>query len=243
MIDKDAFVLSTISSDESFDSEKLFKAYGLIKQFDELLRKELDLQFRIVNLDGYAIDECQRMIRDEGVSSVMSIVHLQEALIPVVSNECHKYHIVDMLRSKLDDLSPSNEIIIVDNYIFPPRGFRSLEEEQDYLQIFEDIFAPSIGNVNTVSFITKPGYDEKLLIKFKNLLTTLNPKVSITCRTTSDFHDRFWIIDRIKGLFIGTSLNGIGKRYTLFDVICDEDTKEIIRVLEESEMIQKHVGG
>ena len=36
------------------------------------------------------------------------------------------------------------------------------------------------------------------------------------------------IADEAKGLFIGTSLNGIGRRYALIDNIADRDTKEIL---------------
>ena len=35
-------------------------------------------------------------------------------------------------------------------------------------------------------------------------------------------------MDEAKGLFIGTSLNGIGRRYALVDNMRDEDTETIV---------------
>lgn len=229
---QDAFVLSPISSDEPIDIDKQLRVHELLIQFDELLRKELGLEFRIVDLGGYAYEECQKLIRTKGISSVMSTVRLQEALMPKVSDVRHKYLIVEMLRDRLIDLSPCNEIIIVDGYIFPDNGSCSAADRKDYLQMFEDIFAPIISSVRAFNFVTKPGYNQGLFADFKRLLLGLNPKSSVSCKTTNDFHDRFWIVDRSKGLFVGTSLNGIGKKYALVDVIRDDDTKEIVNVLE-----------
>ena len=88
-----------------------------------------------------------------------------------------------------------------------------------------------------MSFITCPKYNTDLFSDFKESLIRLNPELSVVCKTTKEFHDRFWIIDRTKGLFIGTSLNGIGKRYALVDIIRDNDTKDLMNALMKLQLV------
>ena len=52
--------------------------------------------------------------------------------------------------------------------------------------------------------------------------------LAVTVRYTNTFHDRFWIADQTKGVFCGTSLNGIGIRYSLADYLKEEDVQEIV---------------
>ena len=55
----------------------------------------------------------------------------------------------------------------------------------------------------------------------------INPNISINTKYTKIFHDRFWIVDSKKGVFVGTSLNGIGRRYAVIDWLQEDDAKEI----------------
>jgi hypothetical protein len=228
MINQHIFTLSHISSDESISTDKLINAYELMTQFDERLRKELELEFRNVDL----IDECKELIRNEGVSWIMSLKRLQAALLTKSVDIQEKDILVEMLRDMLMKLSPSKNLIIVDNYFFP-----SKTDKNEYLQMFKDIFLPSIGKVASFNFITNPNFNQNLFQDCKRLLLTLNPNLNVDYKTTDDFHDRFWIVDQTKGLFVGTSLNGVGKRYALVDFIRDEDTKEIVNTLEQLKLV------
>lgn len=236
MDDQDAFVLSPISSEKSLSVEDKIRAYELLKQIDETLREKLGLELRIINLGRYVYDECKRLIRSEGISSVMSTVHLQEELMPKATDLLDNHLIVCILRDKLIQLSPSNELIIVDNYLFP-KDFKNTSKRRDYLQLFKDILAPIITRIKKINFVTQPDYNRDLLTELSYSLSKLNARLSVTCETTNDFHDRIWIVDRSKGLFVGTSLNGIGKRYALVDVIRDEDTKQIVNILEQLHLV------
>jgi hypothetical protein len=69
------------------------------------------------------------------------------------------------------------------------------------------------------------------------VLIDLSPKIDATLKMTDDFHDRFWIADKAKGLFVGTSLNGIGKKYALVDVMRDEDTATIVKELRRVNLL------
>lgn len=45
---------------------------------------------------------------------------------------------------------------------------------------------------------------------------------------SNDFHDRFWIADRARGLVIGTSLNKIGSRIFFVDQLSGSDVKAVL---------------
>lgn len=230
MIDRDAYVLSALAPDDQVDPDQWFKATKVLMAADRVLRESCNLELRIVNLGTYAIEDCKELIRQQGVSSVLSTVHLQEFLIPRTSNESEKYLIVQILRELLLTLSPTDNLIIVDGYIFPKSAGQDTDNES-YLQMFEDIFAPVIGSVQEVKFITKPQYNSELFEAIRQLLMQLNPDLRVLCKTTDEFHDRFWIVDQARGLFVGTSLNGIGKRYALVDRISENDIKDLMDVL------------
>jgi hypothetical protein len=217
------FRLSHISSDELINTDKLIDAYELIKQLDERLRSECELEFRNFEL----IDECKELIKTEGVSWIMSLKRLQAALIPKSVDIKDKFVLVEMLRDMLMKLSPSKSLLIIDSYIF-----EVTKNKNEYLQMFKDIFSQSIDKVSSFGFITRPNYNQSLFEECKSLLLSLKPNLIIDCKTTDDFHDRFWIVDHNKGLFVGTSLNHIGRRYALVDFIQDDDTKEIVNTLE-----------
>lgn len=231
MIDRNSFVLSTLSSNGSLDAEKLFEAYALIKKLDESLREKYEIGLQILDLDAYVYEECKQLLLKDGVSKILSTIRLQEELLPVAKDRESHHLIVKVLRDKISTFAPSNNLVIVDNYIFPS-NFRTPKEELDYLQIFEDIFSSTINKIEKIIFVTKPNYNSNLYAKIEDLLLSINPDLSIMCKTTDVFHDRFWIIDKNKGLFVGTSLNGIGKRYAMVDNIRDKDVQELMKVLE-----------
>jgi hypothetical protein len=188
------------------------------------------------DLDWHCIEECQKLIRAQGPSYVLSLVRLQEAVLPKTDTGNEKVFdlLVGTLRCKLVDLAPSQSLTLIDNYIFTP----NIRDRQGYLEIFEDIFGPVVGSIKEIRFVTSPNhYDNSLYQDVTRLLRRLNPQLIVECSTTRDFHDRFWIADETKGLFIGTSLNGVGKRYALVDNMSDEDTKAIVGELRKLDLL------
>lgn len=237
MNEQDAFIIVPVSLGDTArkPSDIDVEASYLLKQFDKLLREKLGLKIDIIQLHGFDYDKCKQLIKSEGITALMSMMYLQEDIMGRFTDVGHKYLIVDMLRDKLKGLSPSYEIIIVDRYIFP--SFHNTEDRKDYLTLFTDIFSPTISNIKHINFITCPKYNTDLFSDFKKSLIRLNPELSVVCKTTKEFHDRFWIIDRTKGLFIGTSLNGIGKRYALVDIIRDKDTEDLLNILMKLKLV------
>ena len=58
-------------------------------------------------------------------------------------------------------------------------------------------------------------------------------KIKMTVEKCNEFHDRFWVgIDNRKGVVLGTSLNGIGKKIALVDILKESDVDAIIDELK-----------
>ncbi len=206
-----------------------------IMELESFLRtRNINLYF--FDLEDYCIKKCQELIKQEGLTCVLSLIRLREAFLPKVdANDVKKFTLlVDILRNKLTDLAPSHSLILLDNFLFAP----NIADRQTYLRMVEDIFAQVINGIKEVRFITSSKhYDKSLYEDIERLFKILNNQVVIECKTTEDFHDRFWIVDEVKGLFIGTSLNGIGKRYALVDNMSDEDTKTIVEELRKLDLL------
>ena len=64
--------------------------------------------------------------------------------------------------------------------------------------------------MESLTLVTGDRFGEQPVRALGTWIPTANPSCRLTHRTSNDFHDRLWIADRERGLFVGTSLNGIG---------------------------------
>jgi hypothetical protein len=203
-----------------------------------LIRLAQDLQgqgVRVLVPSGttYTLEECQRMIIEKGSSHILSIERLEEAVLPPTSTRDDRSLLVRVLREQVEALSPSRDLVIIDPYFLPTK----LPDRADYLNVFREVFARVITKITHIRFITKPGSDPDLYKSIEQEITALNPQVQVSHRTTDSFHDRMWIADATKGLFVGTSLNGIGKKYALTDFMRNDDTEAVVVELQRQGLI------
>ncbi|MEZ5284987.1 MAG: hypothetical protein R2712_09300 [Vicinamibacterales bacterium] len=75
--------------------------------------------------------------------------------------------------------------------------------------------------------VTKSPSGSAFLDVLQHDLQERAPQCRLRHAATKRYHDRFWIADEERGLFVGTSLNGIGKRYCLVDYMAPHDASEI----------------
>jgi hypothetical protein len=183
--------------------------------------------------EAFCLEECKEMILTRGVRQTLSTGRILEAILAKTDDHEKRDLLIRVLRDQLRTLAPSESLIVVDPYFFPA----NLRDKGDYLDDFRAIFGSVIPGINRITFITKPRYDAGLFEDMKRILVEINPALRIEHRTTNDFHDRWWIADRERGLFIGTSLNGLGKRYALTDYLKDDDAAQIVDELEKAELI------
>lgn len=115
--------------------------------------------------------------------------------------------------------SAGSELTIIDPYIFPEK------HDTDYLELFIKILETSkVKKLKIITGSNLPKYKEKLYKEFSQKIS-----IPVTIYRNEKLHDRYWIIeDKKQGIFIGCSLNGIGKRISLISPISKEDIEKLI---------------
>lgn len=213
-------------SDSPIDREKLLQL--------ERYLNERNIEVRLTDI-GYSLSEVQDMLQREGPTYIMSLRVLREEILPVtdIKDASSFGLLIDTLRNKLIQLSPSESLTIVDRYLFS----KNIKNQAEYITSFEQIVDSVIGKIKRVRFVTQPSYSDELYKKTVNLLGKMNPHIYVKHSKSKYFHDRYWIADDQRGIFVGTSLNGLGKKYALVDNIKDSDTNSIMEELRKLELI------
>jgi hypothetical protein len=171
--------------------------------------KEISLRLEAIDL-----------IKEKGTTNILSKQLLTEEVLP---DNTSKDVVLDTLRYKLNRINPQISLIIIDPYLFPKNN------DADYESYFFDLFRDVLSICKELHIITRKDRNKPLELKIKTKITSDNPQISIDSKYTEIFHDRFWIADEARGLFVGTSLNGVGKRYAIVDYLDDRDTNEIVK--------------
>ena len=55
--------------------------------------------------------------------------------------------------------------------------------------------------------------------------------------STKRIHDRFWICNRRTGFYVGSSLNGIGRKLTLINLLKKSEVSTIVKYLMDLSII------
>jgi len=215
----------TLKSDTPIEAE-------LLEDLGNRLQ-ERGIEIYILDVDTYCLEMCQKLIMEKGSRYILSLERLKEAVLPKTGRAEKPELLVRVLSDYLQALSPLTDLTIVDPYFLPLKQ----SDRAEYVGTFREIFGLVIPKVEMIRFITKPEYNRELYEDIKSVLIDLNPQIKVVHRMTKDFHDRYWIADEVKGLFIGTSLNGIGKKYALVDFMKEEDTATIVRELKLASLI------
>lgn len=111
------------------------------------------------------------------------------------------------------------DLLIIDPYLFCKNS------KDDYKKLLQNILIQS--QCRSLKIITdKSNYDESF---FRETEKVINKSIQLI--DTRDFHDRFWIANECKGFISGTSLNGVGKKYSSINIMDEEDVKDIIKIV------------
>ncbi len=180
-----------------------------------------------VELESYTMEACKTLILQHGSTHILSVKRLQEAVLPKVKPEDGKDLLLKTITTYLESLSPTRSLVVIDAHFLP----RKLPDAASYVRTVTDTLAPIIPKIATMRFIIRPEFNSSLYETIRRHIVALNPGLDVSCKTTSDFHDRFWIVDQTRGLFVGTSLNGVGLRCALIHFMRDEDAAFIVTEL------------
>ena len=171
-----------------------------------------------------------------GLASLMARTLLLEALVAPGTTMTT---VLPLLHAFLGSLAITTDLVIVDPYFFAPT--RDAAYPQLVQQVLQPLL-PTLRNLSIVTLANKPKrkkvVDQTSVVAVANALVSASPNLNFVHKTSNDFHDRFWI-DPIggKGLIVGTSLNGLGKKYALVDHLNQADAADVITALKKSKLI------
>jgi len=139
----------------------------------------------------------------------------------------------DIMVRFLTELGVDSELIVVDPY------FYATTRDAEYPQFVADILAPFSGVLREVRVITRPDKIDKSVQKgVDSAICAKCTSVNVSLGTSDEYHDRFWIsASRTKGILVGTSLNGLGRKYAVVDRLKDADVENIVRSLVSSGLV------
>jgi len=175
---------------------------------------------------GYTLEEVSSRLREEGASSFLRIVRLQEDISP----KAPTLSVEQYIGERLARLKPQSELVITDPYLFTSTR---QNDASDYGQSVARIVSPllSAGASLIVVVDPKPSdpiVEQAVISALKSNQSSLQFKVI----RSGDFHDRFWIADRARGVIMGTSLNKIGHKIFFIDALTSPDVAAVMAELD-----------
>ncbi|GEM_PF-3393684 len=175
--------------------------------------------------DNYFQEKIQRAIMNQGATKCLDQSLICESVLPVSDDTTL---LTSIIKCHLGQLQATQELLVIDPYFFPDRV-----EQASYLTMLLNTFRDAVKGITNFKVVAKPGVNRPLKNEFFIQLKKINPQLQTYLTESDDFHDRFIIADGQRGAFIGTSLNGIGRKYALIDYMRDEDAQEIYQACQE----------
>ena len=218
----------------SIDDEVIGNFDGALKftlsEYTKLPIKELDN--KSLNDIGIKIEFCKRSLNNEIEAKLQK--YLQKNNLEYITEEVLWKNMTDDEKAKkfsqylLEIDSEGNELIIVDPYFFS-------SEESDYCDLLASILNQSKAR-KIIVVTDKHNCKQASANKISNKISNKMNKV-LEVKYSNCFHDRFWIANRKKGFYTGTSFNGIGKKISLINTLPQDDVKDIIDELSAQSLI------
>ena len=183
---------------------------NIMEQVNDTLYKATKL--KLGTYRGPTSEELSTYLENQG----MEIIHEEIMWKKMTDDEIIKsfLHYIEKIGGLNGDL------LIIDPYIFCKNS------KEDYKKMLQRILTES--NYRTLKVVTdKAHYDSAFFEETKKGLGK-----DIQLIFTEEFHDRFWIANECNGFTPGTSLNGVGKKYSSINIMDKDDVKGIIEIVE-----------
>lgn len=203
------------------------------RQFEEILaikiRKIIDRELRriisqdIQNSIGEIVPDLEKIIYER----LLSDPYIRDYLLPSEISMPKVIMTGDPKSGKnliMNRMAKAQALTICDPYFFN----HSYQNEENYI---EDIISilPSEHLQNLIIFCRRPR-SSTIIRKFKKRIPS-----NVQCQVyeVNDIHDRVWIKDSNKGLVVGTSFGGIGKKVTFILNLPKKDLIDFMEMLEK----------
>jgi hypothetical protein len=211
-------LLVTLSSDETIDGFKLLEAQKLIRP--------LAITIAMTSPRAVLAEHAPQHVLEFGLTSLMNQVQIGEALLPQASGPATA-NLYSVLKRYMDRLAPKRSLTFIDPYFF------AAKDAPGFASILAQVLPQSVVALKQVHVVRDSRKDSpRVEAEVRARLSGLNSTLTIAVHDSADFHDRFWIVDGDRGLFVGSSLNGIGKRVCLVDFMVSQDVQAVLAELQ-----------
>lgn len=186
--------------------------------FKRFYESDLSRDFGVyrLSLDALRADILQYVI-EQGLSSLFYNHLTCDAIMHPGFKIDEIESIVLGIMSKLDGVK---HLLIIDAFFY--------DDKPDCLLLLEKIVRSMSSKLEKVTLITH-GKRVNMRPAIHDVFCTVVPGIQINDVVTDSFHDRYWIdVDSTKGVMVGTSLNGIGKKVAMIDYANSTDSREIV---------------
>jgi hypothetical protein len=161
-------------------------------------------------------------ITEHGFSSLFKFDILME---DIISPSMSVNEIENVLAKFIGKLQGAKKLVIIDPYFFAKSA------NNDVGALFSKLLKPISGNLEEICFVTNGRRNEAK----SDILSAVDSTIKVHNVNTDEFHDRYWIDpDNNKGVVIGTSLNGLGKKIALIDSLSEADVAEISKLAKSA---------
>lgn len=170
----------------------------------------------------FSMEQVQAELVERGPSYFLNMTMLQEDISPKEPQPTAEKRMAD----RMQRLAPETELIITDPYLFT--GSRKTDPEV-YAASVGKILAPALtAGLRITAVVSRDGNNTKVREAVEDELHTRMNDLTVSVIESSDFHDRFWIADRSRGLIVGTSLNKIGTKIFFVDELSEDDLHDVL---------------
>ncbi len=161
-----------------------------------------------------------------------SMLNFSLTMDDITTSGMHIDEIERVFYKFIKHLKPINHLVITDPYFYP-----KLDEVDIVAAKFIQLINPIINEIDKITVVSN-GKNKSSINQYIKNLKKANPKIQLKNYITQDFHDRFWLNPTAKkGIVVGTSINGIGKKISLVDTLNSVDASQVIE--EVSKIIKQ----
>ena len=169
----------------------------------------------------YSLKDVQEELRHVGQAAFLGKSELRHDISAKTAPE----EAEALVAHRLAELAPADHLVITDPYLFPSNP---KEGENEYAERLVRLITPILKPGSRLTCLVNDRSNRNLEDSVKSVLGAKTPGYDLKIHHCDDFHDRFWIADSSRGVVVGASLNGLGRRIFFIDQLSEDDVLAVV---------------
>ncbi|MCC5901620.1 MAG: hypothetical protein JJT87_06810 [Halomonas sp.] len=203
------------------------KQEGDLSDFiDELYKHEI-VEDYIVNI----VSDPVFYFRDDFVNEVVkngfgSMLKPSIVMDDITTPSMHFDDVEKVFHKFVETLKPIEVLFVVDPYFYPKKL-----DVDEVSKKFVGLISPIVNELKEIVVISN-GKNKSSVFSYIDNLQVVNKMLKVSNYFSEKFHDRFWLnAEGGRGIVVGASINGIGKKISLVDKLARSDVQKILNEL------------